>query len=61
MNDILDEMCACTLEVPVSEYIDKIEKLIETNPKRAEIIINSLIDEDESKHLKIVHYKTRKQ
>jgi len=53
MYDILDEICSCTLEVPVAEYIDKIEKLIETNPKRDELIINSLIDEDESKHLKV--------
>lgn len=38
---LFDQICADTLEIPVQEYIKKVEKLSE---KRQEIIIENLLD-----------------
>lgn len=38
---LFDQICADTLEIPVQEYIEKVEKLSE---KRQEIIIENLLD-----------------
>ena len=38
---LFDQICADTLEIPVQEYVEKVEKLSE---KRQEIIIENLLD-----------------
>jgi len=44
MNDLIDEACADSLNVSVGFYISRIEKTTHT---RADLIIRSLLSEDE--------------
>jgi hypothetical protein len=52
--DMMDQAAAELLGIPVNEYIDRTEWLLEKNFDRGEILMNGMWSEDEAKQTKAI-------